>query len=238
MTPTKGRNMLPDPTSPALSPIPANPCEACCTVEEAHHRVANHLGMIASFVRMSAKALDDRGPEIPVETVRLLLQKIVLQLDATARLHRLLSVEWQIGSMDIAEHLRTVFTPLVSLLSGSIDLVEDLAPGCRVGADQVLPLTQICAEVVTNAAKHAYAAGAPGEIRINCRKIPTGSAMIEIINDGHGLPAGLDPYTAGGLGFRLVRALAKQLKAGIEFESRVSGLTFRLTLPAPDPSAG
>jgi len=137
--------------------------------------------------------------------------------------------------MDVAEHLHATFVPLMSLLSGKVELVEDLAPGCGLEAEQVLPLTQICAEVVTNAAKHAYASEVHGEIRMSCRKTPAGALMVEISNDGHGLPRDLNPATGGGLGFQLVRALARQLKAEVAFESHPAGLTFRLTLPGPAP---
>jgi two-component sensor histidine kinase len=84
---------------------------------------------------------------------------------------------------------------------------------------------------VTNAIKYAHPAGVAGQIRLACRRRSNGHLTIEISDDGVGLPEGLDPMQQGHLGFRLVRSLAKQLGAAIEFRSDSLGLFFLLDVP-------
>lgn len=143
---------------------------------------------------------------------------------------------------DLGEHLRNICTPLETALCGRIELVQDFPPGCFVRPDQVLPITQIVAEVVTNAIKHACPSGERGVILARCRCDRSGAMWIEIADNGPGLPDSFDSETGGGLGFRLLRALGKQLGAIMAFDSAVSGSRFQLTLPASSaersPSAG
>jgi two-component sensor histidine kinase len=110
-------------------------------------------------------------------------------------------------------------------------VVEDFEPGCHVTADQILPVTQIVTEVITNALKYAAGDGRGGLLVARLRKGEPGSAVIEIIDHGPGFPSAFNPATDGGLGFRVVRALAVQLEATASFSSTAEGLRFTLTLP-------
>ncbi len=58
-----------------------------------------------------------------------------------------------------------------------------------------------------------------------------GAAAIEIIDNGPGFPSAFNPQPDGGLGFRVVRALAVQLGATAPFSSSAEGVRFTLTLP-------
>ena len=64
-----------------------------------------------------------------------------------------------------------------------------------------------------------------------CIRDSDGAVGVEIADNGNGLPKGLDPAIDGGLGFRLLRTLARQLQASIEFNSGNEGMVVRLTLP-------
>lgn len=217
-------------------------CDECDIVREADHRIANHLALLEGFVRLKAaeavlRPIDSGGgPD-----VQLFLENIRAQIGAVARLHRSLAADGQV-SPDLGEHLRSICTPLAITLCGRIELVQDFPPGCFVRPDQVLPITQIVAEVITNAIKHAYPSGERGLILARCHSDQSGAVSIEISDHGPGLPGAFDPDTGGGLGFRLLRALGKQLGAVMAFDTGVSGLRFQLTLPAssvgPSRSAG
>jgi two-component sensor histidine kinase len=201
-------------------------------VGEADHRIANHLALLTSYVRLQADDLARQGAEPSRDSVRILLAGVGAQIDSVARLHRSLATNGPRQSADLSEHLRAICAPFASGLSGTSELIEDFQDGCVVRPDQILPLAQIVAEVVTNAVKHAHADGEAGAILARCRRDDAGAVMIEVIDDGAGLPEAVDPRTGGGLGFRLMRALGKQLGALIAFESSSRGLRFRLTLPA------
>jgi len=207
-------------------------CDGCHLIEEAEHRIANHLAMLAAFVRLKDLEVA-RDPAAPsAEAVHMLLETIRTQTDAVAGLHRSLASNRRHASADLAEHLHATCAPLATLLAGRADLVEDFAPGCEIAPDQVLPITQIVAEAITNAVKHAYPPGRRGAILVRSHRDQLGAVVVQIVDDGPGLPSALDPREEGGLGLRLMRALSQQLGARLDFSSRNPGARVQLTLPA------
>jgi two-component sensor histidine kinase len=219
-----------DSTSPLIGVMDAP--DRFDAVEEADHRIANHLALLTSYVRLQAAELAGQCAEPSRDSVRLLLASVGAQIDSVARLHRSLAASGRREEVELSEHLHAVCAPFASGLSGASELFEDFQDGCVVRPDHVLPLTQIVAEVITNAVKHAHTDGEAGVILARCGKDEAGAVTVEVINDGTGLPEAFNPDTDGGIGFRLLRTLGKQLGALIAFESCRDGLCFRLTLPA------
>jgi two-component sensor histidine kinase len=162
------------------------------------------------------------------------LEDICAQINTVGSLHRSLATKGRDEFADLGEHLHEICTPFRSELSGPVKLSENFQRGCVVRLEQILPVSQIVAEVLTNAVKHARADSKAGAILTRCGKDATGAMQVEVIDDGPGLPPNFNPKTDGGLGFRLLRALGKQLNAPMTFESSSHGLHFCLTLP-PDP---
>lgn len=75
--------------------------------------------------------------------------------------------------------------------------------------------------------------GVAGKIGIASRNRPEGGLVIEIADDGVGLPEGFDPTMGSRTGLRLMRALAEQLGGRLDFEQGLIGLAVRLELPPP-----
>ncbi len=202
-------------------PVPevASTCDDCSLLVEADHRIANHLAMLSGYVRLKAAGVDGE--------TRLLLETIGAQVEAVGRLHRALAAHGQHGAVDLSEHLRTICAPFAAGLSGGAKLIQDIPAACPVRPEQVLPVSQIVSEVITNAFKYAQA----GIVLVRCRPGEAGGVEIAVVDDGPGLPPGFDPAADGGLGFRLIRALSRQVGATVAFESAGQGLSVRLTLP-------
>ncbi len=198
---------------------------------EADHRFANHLALLSGFVRLKAADLARQPVQPTVEGVQLMLESFRSQIEAMARLHRSLTLGVRGARIDLGEHLHDICAPMSLLLAGRIALIEDLSADCQAPADWGLPLTQIVAEVITNAAKHAYPFGRTGQILVRNWQNQVGAVVVEIADDGPGLPDSFEPDKDSGIGFRLIWAIAAQLDALVEFENRRVGLCFRLTLP-------
>ncbi len=231
----------PKPTLPGAELNGAGLCRLrdCSLIAEADHRIANHLALLAGHVRLKAAELAKRPEASGPDAIQLLLLGVQAEISAVARLHRKLSGGNAQEPSDLAHELHEVCAPFRCGLSGDVVVVEDFEAGCAVTADQILPVTQIVTEVITNALKHACGDGRGGLLMARLRKGEPGSAVIEIIDHGPGFPNTFNPATEGGLGFRVVRALAVQLDATASFSSTVDGVRFRLTLPlAGDDEAG
>jgi two-component sensor histidine kinase len=202
-------------------------------LREAHHRITNNLSMIAGYVRLQAASLDrDSGP-VGSKTAWLILGDIAARIEAVGRLHRLLANSAGDNVIDLGGYLEETCTTLVTTLApeGSVVLATDFRNGCMLRPDRVLPLALIISEVVTNAIKYAHPSGVVGRIEVSCRPQPAGGAQVQIRDDGVGLPEDFDPKVDGGLGFRIIRALADQLQAQWDYSSDGLGLSFNLSLP-------
>lgn len=227
-----------DDRGPRPIPIPADLLGAsacrlpeCSLIAEADHRIANHLSLLAAHVRLQAADLDRQGADFSGASVRLLLLEIGAQITAVARLHRQLSAGDRYSPLDLADQLHDVCAPFQSGLSGVVVIIEDFDRGCLATPENVLPLAQIVTEVITNAIKHAYPQGCGGVIVVRFRKTNTARAVVEVVDHGPGFPVTFDPATDGGLGFQVVRALARQLSSEATFTSSSKGVRFRLSLP-------
>jgi two-component sensor histidine kinase len=201
----------------------------------ANHRIANNLSMIAGLVRMQGSSIGESPRPMAVAEVRFMLEELGGRLETVARLHRLLASRRHEAAVDLAGYLRDIAEAVVSSLAftGAARLRFLCDTGCLVPPERALPLGLIVGELVTNSLKYAHPTGIAGEIRVACRSSRGGGIVIEISDDGVGLPEDFDPLNAGGLGLRLIRVLAKQLGATFAFENEDIGLRFVLQMPAP-----
>lgn len=219
------------PTSgPAHSPEPG------VALSESNHRIANNLSLLASAISMRAASIRRRHSAMDSEDVAAVLDEVCARISTIGNLHRFLSRRPDAARVELNEHLHELCETLVAALapSGETELIESSAGECVVWANNVLPLCLIVTEVVTNSLKYAHPSGVPGKLTVGCRRNGDGTLVIEVADDGVGLPEGFDPNANGGIGFRTVRVLAHQLGAEYAFDSGPIGLSFRLRVAAAD----
>ncbi len=135
--------------------------------------------------------------------------------------------------VDIGRLLRDMCEALLSSAkcTGRVDRI-------RANIDDGLALSRcasslalIVSAAVNNAIKHAHPSGVPGEIGIYCRRDAADALVVEVTDDGVGLPEGFDPTSDGGFGFQVMRAQSEQLGATLTFESTSLGLRLQLRVP-------
>jgi two-component sensor histidine kinase len=202
-------------------------------LSEAQHRIANNLALIAGYTRLQATRLEKTGAPLSAREACIALEEIAARIETVGELHRLLSdsPRQAEAGVDLGRYLAKLCQGLMGTLSfaGETTITHDNEIGCLVRPDQATPVALIVSELVTNALKYAHPSGVPGKIRVSCRSLGEG-LVIKVADDGVGLSEGFDPLTDGGLGFRVVRGLARQLGASLAYESDGVGLTVRLTL--------
>jgi len=139
------------------------------------------------------------------------------------------------GALEIGALLRQICTALVDTPAcvGRVELMQTAVDTVFMRSDCVGPVVLIVSEAVTNAVKYAHPAGVPGRIKVDCRRDKDGAILIEVADDGVGLPEGFDPTMDGNFGFRQIRGLSKKLGATLTFNSESLGLSMLLRLP-PD----
>lgn len=210
-------------------------CEdSCMALTETDHRVANHLSMLSSYVRLGEKAFTGRGP-VARRAVTLFARGIEAQIRSVARLHRHLMTNRGRLSSELAAILGDVCQSYASAVPGCT-IVSHLDADCVVEADALLPLAQLVNEAIANAMKHAFRDHLAGEIAVSCGTGADGAVQVDICDNGPGLPGSFDPERDGGFGFSLMRTLAHRLGAALTFHSSPEGLRVCLSLPSPQAS--
>ena len=208
---------------------PALPAQAA---SEADHRIANNLMIIAGLIRRQAARLPAE-PTLPTEKVRDWFEEMSLRIDAVGRLHALLRAADGAAVVDLATYLREVAQAAIASLSHAdrTDVSCDLLPACEITAKQGAGIGLLVTEAMTNAFKYSHPSGVPGKLTITARRRRDGGLVIEIADDGVGLPEGFDPQNGKSNGFRLMRAAADQLRGRLAFEQTSLGLRVRLEVP-------
>jgi len=207
-------------------------------LSEAQHRIANNLALIAGYTRLQATRLSKANRPLSAREACIALEEVAARIETVGELHRLLSDapgRGEGGGVDLGSFLAKLCASLMDTVSfaGDTTITHKDAGGCMVRPDQATPVALIVSELVTNALKYAHPSGVAGRIRVSCRSI-VGGLVVEVTDDGVGLSEDFDPLTDGGLGFRVVRGLARQLGADLAYESTDIGLTVRLSLGADD----
>jgi two-component sensor histidine kinase len=200
-------------------------------LREANHRISNHLALLTAMVRAQMKGID-KGPEILSRTAaNEMLVATTGKLVSVSRLHHRLSEQSHLVSIFLSEYLVDLCASLVSSLdlSERVYFVHKWMADCRLLPEQAQYLGLLINEIMINALKHAHPTGLPVQLEIRCERCANGRVTIAIADDGVGLS---EEENASGVGFRLIRALAKSLDAELRIESDSLGLTHIITLPA------
>ncbi len=220
-------------------PKPLNSHSFKVQLYEADHRIANQLTVMAELLRSQLRQAR-RGPEVlPREAVCDILQDAIGKVSGIAQLHRVLAQHVLTEDVDLGDLMISIIREVVASLAlrERLRVTQRLSSGCVVSKDMAQKISLIVVEIVMNAIKHAHPTGVPIEMCIACTRTASGGILIELDDDGVGLPEGFDPNLDGSVGFRLIRALANQLGANLQIESDYLGLSFRLQLQAAEMMA-
>lgn len=97
--------------------------------------------------------------------------------------------------------------------------------------DRAVTIGLVINELVTNAAKHAFAGRDVGSIAVSFHNRAEGGWTVGVTDDGVGMPDTLPAATANsGLGSRLVEAFARQADGTITVDSDRTGTRVELVL--------
>ena len=192
--------------------------------DEAEHRLANLLQVVASNLDQAARSLD--GP------ARMALDAASGQLCTLGRLqqqlaghqHRTETCEKQINAL--AATLNTLMLcPRGHTLTASVE--PELAP-VLLTADVAQCLSLVVVEIVINAAKHAFLDGPGGRVELKLKGDTTHLAC-SIVDDGNGGVGG--SIRAGSRGMTLINALVSQAGGRCQWVFSRTGTSVLVTLP-------
>jgi two-component sensor histidine kinase len=194
-------------------------------LREMNHRIANSLALVAALAHMQAASVDDPA-------VRGALTEMQARVMAIAGVHRRLYTSDDVRFVEIDAYLASLVEELGMAMraAGRQHPIRLDAEPIQIPTDKAVSLGVIVTELVTNAYKYAYPQGLLGDIRVKLRQEETAHVMLVVEDDGVGLDAA-DTPRGTGLGTRIVRAMAKNLGAAVEFDPKHSGTRVRVAFP-------
>ena len=193
-------------------------------LKEIHHRVKNNLQVIASLLSLQAECLDDT-------VARGMLEQMNTRVRSIAAIHEMLYGAVDLSRIDFSTYLKRLADDLTSVYSDQISGVHVSVESGSVLLDitQAVPCGLMVNELLTNSFKHAFLDRQSGRIEISFQCTEQ-DCVLEVADDGIGLPAGVELRNSKSMGLQLLSLLTRQIKAHVEVD-RSSGTRFNVIFP-------
>ena len=182
-------------------------------LQEIHHRVKNNLQVIVSLLWLEAASVPES---------RQLFAESIDRIQVMSGIHELLYRSNDLSHIDLREYFENIVNWLVSTYAvGSVrPRVELKIDRIEFEIDKAIPCGLILNEVITNSLKYAFAEGAVDPvIGIRTTLAGEGAMLLELYDNGRGLPRGFEPERCDSLGLKLVLSLCSQMRATWKLES-------------------
>ncbi len=179
-------------------------------LKEIHHRVKNNLQVVSSLLNLQSYSLNDKYALAAIKEGQGRIKTMAL-------LHQKL---YQ-NSHNISEiNFKDYLTQLISMVASAYNNKSKVEVNVSVeniffDIDTAVPLGLIANELATNAFKYAFEDG--GDFFIGIVQSGNEEYVMEIRDNGKGLPANIEMEKVNTLGLRLVNILSKQLKGKVNY---------------------
>lgn len=178
-------------------------------LHEIHHRIRNDLQQICAQLTLAA-----RNSESGQDIVNGTIERIGVLARVYVRLRRVEGVNI-VNARDFLESL--VEDIRLGVVGGRPVAVGAEVDDADLDMGVAVAVGTIANELVTNALKYAFPDGRPGRIDLSFRKEET-ECVLRVCDDGTGILS--DRPQGTGLGGRIMRQLALQLRGSLDIEPR------------------
>jgi len=193
------------------------------TIKEIHHRVKNNLQTVSALLRLQARRIEDPSASAA-------LDEAVRRIASIALVHETLSTSSQ-ASVAFDQVLDSLIAHALDL-SPRMDELKITRTGEISSLDPRIatPLALVITELIHNALEHGLADTGSG-LHISIDRQGK-ECLIEISDDGVGLPTDFDFNTSSNLGLQIVRTLTEnELKGSIELMTTKNSTVAKLKFP-------
>lgn len=190
-------------------------------LRELQHRIKNTLAMIASIINLEADNATD-------ETTKSTLNDLRGRISSLSNLYALLYASGEVRQVSLGRYIRSIGESIMEAYNSEDSRIcfEYHIDNIVIDTRRASYLGLILNELLMNALKHAFPGHKKGNVEIAL--FPNDETLIlEVADNGIGLPDGFDPARSRGSGIRLVMMLTKQMNGVFECEN-IPGARFRV----------
>ncbi|MDD2644047.1 MAG: histidine kinase dimerization/phosphoacceptor domain -containing protein [Methanobacteriaceae archaeon] len=188
-------------------------------VKEVHHRVKNNLQIILSLLNLDLRFNSDDYMSVINDTR--------LRLSYMASLHEKLYNSSSNNNIKINDYLPDIALGIFNMYNSHIKIVKDLED-VNVNIDIAISLGLILTEVINNTIKYAFPKE-DGHFFIRF-KTQNGKGILDLYDDGVGLPEGYKIEDSTGLGMTVIQSVTSQINGELKIIPD-KGTHFRIKFP-------
>ena len=193
-------------------------------IKEIHHRVKNNLAVISGLFALQAMHIDD-------EETLTILHESQSRIKSIAAIHEKLYQSHVFSSIEMKSYLSDFVLEIAETHERKDRniVIEVTGEEVSLNVNQAVPFGILVNELIINAHKYAFEGRQSGKIKLNLAL--NGEELIFTIRDnGVGLPSNFDILELSSLGMTLIRTLAEQLNATLDWETKEGeGVEFRIS---------
>jgi two-component sensor histidine kinase len=197
-------------------------------IKEIHHRFINHLNLIYNILYFQKQfSKNSHG--------RAILDSIQKQIKLIALAHEHLHHSGDFNQVRFAEYLKSLIKEILKTADRANKKITFKTKIDSVSFDLTTAVTcgLIVNELLDNSLKHAFPNGRRAEVFVGLKDLKNGTYTLTVIDNGSGLPAGVQWHLSATMGSFLVNTLTENLKGELTVDTD-NGTAFHLRFnPSP-----
>lgn len=182
-------------------------------LKEIHHRVKNNLQIISSLIVLQEQYIKD-------EKILQVFKDFQNRIKVMALIHQALYNSENLNQIYLSKYIENLVDNLFkaySVKSKNIKLQLNIE-NIEFSLDKAIACGLIINELVSNSLKHAFSESENGEIYVTLKKTINNRILLDVYDNGVGLPQTLDYENSDTLGLKLISTITKQLDGKISIE--------------------
>jgi PAS domain S-box-containing protein len=184
-------------------------------LRELYHRTKNNMAVISALLEMQSSYLKD-------DQLQAAFRETQNRIQTMALVHQKLYQSQDLSHLDLSDYIRELGQLLMTsyeVLPDRITLVLNTRP-VSVLIDTAIACGLILNELISNALKHAFPGDVPGEITIELNRPAADEILVQVADNGVGVPEDFDFRKSDTLGLLTVFAIGEhQLQGQVTFEN-------------------
>jgi two-component sensor histidine kinase len=180
--------------------------------KEIHHRVKNNLQVISSMLDLQSQSLND-------EKATAIIKEGIQRVQSMAFIHQNLYQGDAVNSVNMNEYIKTLSNHLFQTYNIRPDKIKlhTQIENLNLHTDTAIPLGMILNELTSNSLKYAFKGKETGDIWVIMKKNDN-ELLLQVKDNGVGLPAGFNPYTTSSFGYEIIKAFSQKMKARMNID--------------------
>ncbi|NAS32675.1 sensor histidine kinase [Flavobacteriaceae bacterium R38] len=195
--------------------------EKTVMLREIHHRVKNNLHVVNSLLRIQSRDIVD-------DKVEMMFKAAQSRIVAMARIHEKIYKTNNLKDIEVNDHFKLLIDDLMISYNIETQIVPNLnIDPIKISIDNLLPLSLIINELISNSLKHAFTNKKTGEITVNLKRKSDDNYELLVSDNGVGMSQ--EVFKAKkSTGIKLIHSFVKQLNGDIEMITDCNGTCFKI----------